>query len=85
MGSFYVMSQDFMAGKLPQFPGERPTLSDWMNHLGNIYPEVVAYYFLYIFIFCLVWDLDNFVQPLCAVDRESEHLHFLIFPMQSYK
>ncbi|KAL6626420.1 hypothetical protein ACP70R_030146 [Stipagrostis hirtigluma subsp. patula] len=32
--------RDFMAGKLPQVPGERPTLSDWENHLGTIYPEV---------------------------------------------
>ena len=37
-----------MAGKLPQFPGEKPTLSDWMNHLGNIYPEVIANHLLFI-------------------------------------
>lgn len=29
-----------MAGKLEAFPGEKPDLNDWMNHLGNIYPEV---------------------------------------------
>jgi len=29
-----------MAGKLPQVPGERPTLNDWEIHLGSIYPEV---------------------------------------------
>ena len=34
------MFQDFMAGKLPQVPGERPTLNDWEIHLGSIYPEV---------------------------------------------
>lgn len=32
--------KDFMAGKLAEYPGERPTKNDWMNHLGNIYPEV---------------------------------------------
>ncbi|TVU22648.1 hypothetical protein EJB05_32362 [Eragrostis curvula] len=32
--------RDFMAGKLPQVPGERPTLTDWEYHLGTIYPEV---------------------------------------------
>ncbi|RCV23970.1 hypothetical protein SETIT_5G047800v2 [Setaria italica] len=32
--------RDFMAGKLPQLPGERPTLKDWEIHLGSIYPEV---------------------------------------------
>ncbi|XP_039811683.1 glutamate--cysteine ligase B, chloroplastic-like [Panicum virgatum] len=32
--------RDFMAGKLPQVPGERPTLNDWEIHLGSIYPEV---------------------------------------------
>lgn len=29
-----------MEGKLPQVPGERPTLNDWENHLGTIYSEV---------------------------------------------
>ncbi|OEL24203.1 Glutamate--cysteine ligase A, chloroplastic [Dichanthelium oligosanthes] len=35
-----VSFRDFMAGKLPQVPGERPTLKDWEIHLGSIYPEV---------------------------------------------
>ena len=29
-----------MAGKLPQVPGELPTLNDWENHLTTIFPEV---------------------------------------------
>lgn len=29
-----------MAGKLPQIPGERPTLKDWEYHLGTIHTEV---------------------------------------------
>jgi glutamate--cysteine ligase len=32
--------RDLMAGKLPQVPGERATLSDWSNHLTTIFPEV---------------------------------------------
>jgi glutamate--cysteine ligase len=30
----------FMAGKLPQLPGERPTLSDWANHVSTVFPDV---------------------------------------------
>src|SRR5882724_7621108 len=32
--------RDFFAGKNSAFPGERPTLSDWANHLSTIFPEV---------------------------------------------
>jgi glutamate--cysteine ligase len=32
--------KDFMEGKLKGFEGEKPTMEDWMNHLGNLYPEV---------------------------------------------
>src|ERR1700759_2204367 len=32
--------RDFFAGKNAAFPGERPTLSDWANHLSTIFPEV---------------------------------------------
>ncbi|SEV97739.1 glutamate--cysteine ligase [Aliiroseovarius sediminilitoris] len=31
--------RDFMQGKLPALPGERPTLSDWADHLTTIFPE----------------------------------------------
>src|SRR4029434_2658528 len=27
-------------GRNTSFPGERPTLSDWANHLSTIFPEV---------------------------------------------
>ncbi|MFO1088475.1 MAG: glutamate--cysteine ligase [Hyphomicrobiales bacterium] len=30
----------FMQGKLPQLPGERPTMKDWADHLTTIFPEV---------------------------------------------
>jgi glutamate--cysteine ligase len=30
----------FMDGKLPGLPGERPTLSDWADHLTTVFPEV---------------------------------------------
>jgi len=29
-----------LAGRLPQLPGERATLSDWANHLSTLFPEV---------------------------------------------
>ena len=32
--------RDFLEGKLPGLPGERPTLGDWSNHLTTIFPEV---------------------------------------------
>jgi len=32
--------RDFFHGKNAAFPGERPTLSDWANHLSTIFPEV---------------------------------------------
>ena len=32
--------RDFFAGKNNSLPGERPTLSDWANHLSTIFPEV---------------------------------------------
>lgn len=31
--------RDFMAGRLPALPGERPTLSDWADHLTTVFPE----------------------------------------------
>src|SRR5947208_2190156 len=32
--------RDFFSGKLDIMPGERPTISDWANHLSTIFPEV---------------------------------------------
>jgi glutamate--cysteine ligase len=32
--------RDFFAGNNKILPGERPTLSDWANHLSTIFPEV---------------------------------------------
>jgi len=32
--------KDFMAGKLDALPGQRPTLSDWEDHLTTAFPEV---------------------------------------------
>ena len=32
--------QDFLDGKLPQMPGEHPTLDDWSDHLTTLFPEV---------------------------------------------
>jgi glutamate--cysteine ligase len=32
--------QQFLEGKLPQLPGERPTLDDWSDHLTTLFPEV---------------------------------------------
>jgi glutamate--cysteine ligase len=31
--------RDFLNGQLPALPGERPTLSDWADHLTTIFPE----------------------------------------------
>ncbi|MFO1105132.1 MAG: glutamate--cysteine ligase [Amaricoccus sp.] len=32
--------RDFLAGRLPALPGEKPTFSDWADHLTTIFPEV---------------------------------------------
>jgi glutamate--cysteine ligase len=32
--------RDFLEGRLPLLPGERPTLKDWRNHLNTLFPEV---------------------------------------------
>jgi glutamate--cysteine ligase len=32
--------RDFMDGKLPELPGEKPTLKDWADHTTTIFPEV---------------------------------------------
>jgi glutamate--cysteine ligase len=32
--------RDFMAGKLPAFPGELPLIGDWADHLTTAFPEV---------------------------------------------
>jgi len=32
--------RDFLAGKLPALPGERPRMSDWTDHLSTAFPEV---------------------------------------------
>jgi glutamate--cysteine ligase len=32
--------RDFMAGRLPELPGETPLMSDWSDHLTTLFPEV---------------------------------------------
>jgi glutamate--cysteine ligase len=32
--------RDFLAGKLPALPRERPTLEDWSDHLTTLFPDV---------------------------------------------
>jgi glutamate--cysteine ligase len=32
--------RDFLDGKLPQLPSEKPRLSDWTDHLSTAFPEV---------------------------------------------
>ncbi len=36
----------FLDGRLPQLPGEKPTLKDWENHLSTLFPEVRLKQFL---------------------------------------
>jgi len=31
---------EFMEGRLPELPGERPTIKDWVDHTSTIFPEV---------------------------------------------
>ncbi|MGZ3275260.1 MAG: glutamate--cysteine ligase [Caulobacteraceae bacterium] len=32
--------RQFMAGELPELPGEKPTVKDWADHLTTLFPEV---------------------------------------------
>ena len=32
--------RDFLAGRLPALPGEKPKLGDWADHLSTLFPEV---------------------------------------------
>ncbi len=32
--------RDFLDGRLPALPGERPTITDWEDHLTTLFPEV---------------------------------------------
>ncbi len=32
--------RDFLDGRLPALPGEKPTMEDWASHLTTIFPEV---------------------------------------------
>ncbi len=32
--------RDFMDGRLPALPGERPSIGDWADHLTTLFPEV---------------------------------------------
>ena len=32
--------RDFMEGRLPELPGQRPTIADWTDHLSTAFPEV---------------------------------------------
>jgi glutamate--cysteine ligase len=32
--------RDYLDGRLPALPGERPTVSDWNDHLTTLFPEV---------------------------------------------
>jgi glutamate--cysteine ligase len=32
--------RDFLKGKLPQLPGQKPVLKDWSDHVTTIFPEV---------------------------------------------
>lgn len=38
--------RNFLEGRLPQLPGEKPTIKDWEDHLSTIFPEVRLKQFL---------------------------------------
>jgi glutamate--cysteine ligase len=38
--------RDFLEGKLPAYPGHKPTLDDWKDHLTTLFPEVRLKQFL---------------------------------------
>ncbi|UZK65789.1 glutamate--cysteine ligase [Sphingomonas sp. M1-B02] len=38
--------RDFLRGELPAFPGQKPTIDDWADHLSTAFPEVRMKQFL---------------------------------------
>ncbi len=38
--------RDFMDGKLPALPGEKPLMTDWVDHMSTVFPEVRLKQFL---------------------------------------
>jgi len=38
--------RDFLQGKLPAYPGQKPTIDDWADHLSTAFPEVRMKQFL---------------------------------------
>ncbi|MDJ0893618.1 MAG: glutamate--cysteine ligase [Alphaproteobacteria bacterium] len=38
--------RDFLAGRLPALPGEKPGIGDWEDHLTTLFPEVRLKHFL---------------------------------------
>ncbi|TQS71423.1 glutamate--cysteine ligase [Rhodobacteraceae bacterium] len=38
--------RDFLNGELPALPGEKPTLSDWADHMTTVFPEARAKKFI---------------------------------------
>ncbi len=38
--------RDFMDGKLPALPGEKPLMADWVDHMSTVFPEVRLKQFL---------------------------------------
>jgi len=38
--------RDFLDGKLPALPGEKPTMSDWADHMTTVFPEVRLKHYL---------------------------------------
>ena len=54
--------RDFMEGRLPALPGERPAMADWSDHLTTLFPEVRLKHFLE------MRGADSGPQPrLCAL------------------
>jgi glutamate--cysteine ligase len=38
--------RDFLDGRLPELPGEKPTMADWVDHTSTIFPEVLLKQYL---------------------------------------
>jgi len=54
--------RDFMDGRMPALPGQRPAMADWSDHLTTLFPEVRLKHFLE------MRGADSGPQPrLCAL------------------
>jgi len=66
--------RDFLDGKLPALPGEKPTLSDWADHLTTAFPE--ARIKKYIEMLQRIHQVDEHINPQSWILSHPQYFFF---------